>query len=511
MTFDRAAALRNAGNLLRQRKVEAAIEEYLRIVEHDPRDWSTANTLGDLYVRADRRDKAIEQFTRIADTFLADGFLSRAWAVYKKVLKLDPDHEHALLQIAHMAAAKGMRAEARGCLTAVAARRRAGGDLAGVAEIAIRLSALDPDDLAARLGAASARAEAGDRAGAAADLRLVATELDRQGRQADAIQALRSAVAWDPDDRETRARLLRAYVAAGDFARARTCAETADELQTLAGVLDTAGQVKEALDVLRQAARSAPDDADLRARLGLALAACGEPHAAESMANEAAVASTDEAGRADARDVPPLAMDAAGLDTDAIFAVGVEEPAGLPGPEAAADFDVSLPVVPDPIARTVTFEPPVARRQEAPAVEFSRDLEEVFAHFRAEAAHGDTDVAETQLELGLSLCRSGLLDDGMRALEIASRSPRHRFRAATHLGCRHRDRGNFGEAIDWFEHAAEVQAPTVEAGHALLYDLADVLERAGEAARALAIWLELQTEAGDYRDVGLRLEKLAKG
>ena len=50
MAIDRAAALRTAEALLRQERLEPAIAEDLRVVEDQPRDWNTANTLCDHYV-----------------------------------------------------------------------------------------------------------------------------------------------------------------------------------------------------------------------------------------------------------------------------------------------------------------------------------------------------------------------------------------------------------------------------------------------------------------------------
>jgi hypothetical protein len=44
----------------------------------------------------------------------------------------------------------------------------------------------------------------------------------------------------------------------------------------------------------------------------------------------------------------------------------------------------------------------------------------------------------------------------------------------------------------------------------VLYELADALESEGERARALAVWLELQTDAGSFRDVAARIDRLAK-
>ena len=68
--------------------------------------------------------------------------------------------------------------------------------------------------------------------------------------------------------------------------------------------------------------------------------------------------------------------------------------------------------------------------------------------------------------------------------------------------------GDHVHAIEWYERAVEAVAPTPMAHHALLYDLALALEAHGEGARALAVLLELQAEAGDYRDVSSRLEQL---
>jgi len=139
VAIDRAAVLRNAEKLLRQGKLDAAIAEYRRVVEDQPRDWNTANILGDLYLRAAQSDRALEQFVRIADSLNADGFFSKAAALYKKILKIRPDDEHALMQAGVIAANQGMIVDARAYLTAAAKRRTARGDDEGVAEIRARL------------------------------------------------------------------------------------------------------------------------------------------------------------------------------------------------------------------------------------------------------------------------------------------------------------------------------------------------------------------------------------
>jgi len=149
VAIDRAASLRNAEKLLRQGKLDLAIAEYLRVVEEFPRDWNTGNILGDLYVRAGLIDRAVDHFIRIADSLSDEGFLPKAHAIYKKILKIKPDHEHALLQGAEIAGSQGMLVDARAYLNALLERRRSKGDQRGVAQMRIRLAMLDPADFSA--------------------------------------------------------------------------------------------------------------------------------------------------------------------------------------------------------------------------------------------------------------------------------------------------------------------------------------------------------------------------
>ena len=118
--------------------------------------------------------------------------------------------------------------------------------------------------------------------------------------------------------------------------------------------------------------------------------------------------------------------------------------------------------------------------------------------------------AEQQYKRGLALREAGDIDGCIAALQAASQAPKLRFVTASLLARIFRERGLNRQAIEWFEKAAQAPAATAEEGHDLLYDLADALENEGEIARALVISLELQAEAGDYRDVAARIERLTK-
>jgi tetratricopeptide (TPR) repeat protein len=698
--IDRAAALRNAEKLLRQGKLEAAIAEYVRVVEDQPTDWNTANTLGDLYARAGQIDRAVEQFARIADGLSLEGFLSKAAALYKKIIKLQPDHEHALLQAGEIAAGLGLFADARGYFTAVADRRQARGDSRGAAVARVRLGTLDPTDYERRTAAASARAELGEVREAVLDLKQIAAELDAKDRPKEAVDALRHAVLLDPSDEEIRTQLLAFYVGVEDFGRAREFATTVEQLQELADALDLRGRHEEALDTLRDAVWIAPDDAGLRAHIaracvarndmagaaefvsvdtagddpellllvaeiklragqideGLAAArrllACDfdareriaslglhiVEHAPDAglrltdVAIDAAVARSDWAWSATAlRDfvrrvpnsIPALTRlieicmdgglesamygaqvmladaylaagsaseacviaedlvvrdpgDAANIeryrralmlmnepDPDAVIAERLRGPSLFATPDAAIEAD-EAPVVTPPkpaaaaqppkpapappppqhtrgdeqyelSANAIDIEsifdeleerPPTAHaRSESVEVDLSivlndikrpaainaPDVDGAFGQLRDEAARrSPVEAAEAEYTRALAFRQAGDIEGCIVALQSASRAPKFQFAAAALLGQLFKERGQLEESIEWLERAADAPAPGSAEAHRVLYELADALEAAGESTRALAICLELQADAGPYRDVAARIDRLTR-
>jgi hypothetical protein len=138
-------------------------------------------------------------------------------------------------------------------------------------------------------------------------------------------------------------------------------------------------------------------------------------------------------------------------------------------------------------------------------------LDDVFKDFRdAVTRQGGVDQSAQHMTLARTYLEMGMLEEAITALKNAVRSPRQRFEAGVLLGRLYKSRGDVPHAIEWFERAAEAPAPTADEGRALLYNLAATLEEAGEIARALAVFLELQADAGDYRDVAARVDHLSR-
>jgi tetratricopeptide (TPR) repeat protein len=614
--IDREDTLKKAEKLVRQGKLDAAIAEYLRVVEDQPGDWTTANSLADLYVRAGQPELAAGQYARIAAHFMEEGFYPKASAIYKKLLKLTPDDESAQLNLAELSQKQGLLADAKAQLNAVEARRRSRGDRAGAAEILVRRAALDPADFDARTAGARMLAEMGRTEEAAAWFRSIHDDLLEKDRPQDALDALRESVELNPYDQEARATLAKVAVNAGDFESARRFLdrETAGNdpalLMPLVEMEFKAGRPDAARELLPALLAGGRDQRQRVVELAWALAG-SNPDAAFVLIEAAADAAVAQSEFADGaavlkefvtrvpRQIPALlklvevcvdgGLEAAMYETqaelaDAYLATGqpaearliaedlvarepweqahidrfrralimlkVSDPDSLiavrlSGQEPFTAKDVFAPAVSsadesaltgldesiatpqasdlplpppftigDPVAPVSGVEP-ASESLEPPPTDQTEHVPDLLAEVSPQpdpvpAPEPPKDQAAEHMALARTYLEMNMPDEAVAPLRAASEAIRFRFEAASLLGRVHQQRGETLEAIDWFERAAEAPAPTPDEGHALLYDLGMLVEESGDTSRALAVFLELQSDAGPYRDVAERVERLAR-
>ena len=265
MAIDRDATLKQAEKLLRQGKLDGAIAEYVRLVEDQPRDWNSINALGDLYVRAGRNDKAIEQFIRVADHQFSEGFFPKSAALYKKALKFQPDHEHILMQLASIGERQGKFVDAKQYLRQVAKQRESRGEARAAAECILRLGSLPESDVEAKVAGAHAAQQLGDGFRAVELLKEAATVLEKEKKRNDALQLLAEAAEIDPFDAELRVRLAREFLGAGQPKQARaylsfeTAGDDVELLLALATLEFADGREEDARVAMGRVLALAPD------------------------------------------------------------------------------------------------------------------------------------------------------------------------------------------------------------------------------------------------------------
>src|SRR2546430_8093707 len=91
MAFDKVKILRTAEKYLELGKIPAAIKEYSQVVQQEPDDFTTLNTLGDLYARVGNQTAAVSCFHRIAHHYREQGFSLKSIAD-RKSTRLNSSH-----------------------------------------------------------------------------------------------------------------------------------------------------------------------------------------------------------------------------------------------------------------------------------------------------------------------------------------------------------------------------------------------------------------------------------
>lgn len=144
MSFDKIKAMRNAERFLSQGKIRAAISEYKRIVENDPKDFSTMNILGDLYVKGNESTEAVSCFKQVAEHYNKQGFAQKAIAIYNKISRLEPNSVEVSEKLAQLYQSRGSFAEARSHYVALAEQYQRKGKKNEALEIWKQIAQLDP-------------------------------------------------------------------------------------------------------------------------------------------------------------------------------------------------------------------------------------------------------------------------------------------------------------------------------------------------------------------------------
>lgn len=256
MIFDKTLAMRNAERHLVQGKIKAAIDEYKQVVKHDAKDFSTLNMLGDLYSKNSQNKEAVGCYTTVAEHYSDQGFAQKGIAIYKKIIKLEPNSIEISEKLAELYKQKGSLIEAKSHYTTLAAHYEKSGQMIEALAIWKQIAMLDTKNTEVYLTiaksylkenqkdeAADAFAESGLRwqttgnHSAALESFSEALELKQNdakilsgfvesmfalGKADEAAERLKEILKAEPNNRDTRFLLVDCYIESGNTAEAES-------------------------------------------------------------------------------------------------------------------------------------------------------------------------------------------------------------------------------------------------------------------------------------------------
>jgi tetratricopeptide (TPR) repeat protein len=279
--------LRSAEKQIARGKFDQALKDYLRVLDDNPKDISTLNKVGDLYVRMNRSADSIPFFKRIAEVCSLDGFFLKAIAIYKKINKIDPARLEVYERLADLYTKQGLSQDARTQYQVLADHYQKTDQPQEAIASYKKMAAVDPNDLKIQVRLADLYRSVNQLEDAVMQYGLVGSMLLRRGAQDEAGAVFQKALELSPQDAAARNTLVRSLLAQKNPAAAqailKAAPRTADTLALMAEAQFDLGQKLEAVRTAEQAL--ALDEANQGARLALCRAHLAEANYEAALAD----------------------------------------------------------------------------------------------------------------------------------------------------------------------------------------------------------------------------------
>ncbi|HTO77340.1 MAG TPA: tetratricopeptide repeat protein [Thermoanaerobaculia bacterium] len=217
---NRDQILQGAEKLLARGKLDAALKEYLRVLEENPKDISTLNKVGDLYVRINRPSDSIPFFMRIADFYAKDGFFLKAIAIYKKINKIDPARLEVYEQLADLYHKQGLTQDARSQYQVLADHYSKNNRPEDAIAAYKKMVAVEPGDLKIQARLADLYRVNRQINHAVAQYGVIGAALAERGAHDEAIAVFQKALELVPGDADVQRKLVRSMLAQKNAAAA---------------------------------------------------------------------------------------------------------------------------------------------------------------------------------------------------------------------------------------------------------------------------------------------------
>jgi tetratricopeptide (TPR) repeat protein len=296
MAVDKNKIIAEATKLVQKGALDKAIATYQKILAEDPKDVRILLKVGELYQKRGEDKQAAEAFKKVAETYAEQGFFLKSVAVYKQIVKLDPEDVRVNERLAGLYQQLGLMSDAMSQYQLMAAACERAGDAARLTDVLRKMVELDPENIASSVKLGELCARSGQAGPALEHFRRAADHLKKHNRADEYLKIAERIAVLAPDDLALTRELANIYLAKGDTKRAlaklQLCfkadpkdvttlnllaqafrdlgqtSKTVSVYKELAHVHAEAGRASEARATWRKVEELAPDDPDLAEATG---------------------------------------------------------------------------------------------------------------------------------------------------------------------------------------------------------------------------------------------------
>ncbi len=181
---------KKAAEFEQKKQFDKALEVYLQIIAHaeekDNRDVTVYNRVGDLYLRLNKADQAVNYYEQAVDLYTDGGYLNNAIALCNKILRHAPARHQIYYKLGKISAKKGFNSDAKKNFLEYADRMHRAGKDTDAFKALQEFADLCPGQDDIRLMLADQLARAGKKVEAIEQLQILHESLDAEGRAGEA-------------------------------------------------------------------------------------------------------------------------------------------------------------------------------------------------------------------------------------------------------------------------------------------------------------------------------------
>jgi tetratricopeptide (TPR) repeat protein len=489
---EKDAKVEKARQLAESGKFAQAIDAWRQLLDETPHnDANVYNTIGDLCLKNKATPDAIDAYGKAARFYLQEGFHLKAIALYKKILKFDPNRAEMYTLLGDLNVVRGLLNNAVADYLSGAKMYLKIGKAMNALTLFRKITKVDPQNTDMRLRVADLCLKEKLTEEAIDEYLRIGRDYQRAGRHDEAKKLYEQILKISPKHAEARQRLDTPYQSELDVPEPE--APTLEEMT----ISDT---VQSAVALETPAAPGPAPAADDLVGLDVSLEA-GMPASeatTEPVVEQPAAVPADELAAGIEFNVEGLKFDPHGTASPTPPAPPAEAPAPAPEPAAV------------PVAEASGAEEKFAgARPGGEALQaVAPDAEAMWGelHKGTEGQVGDED-CETHYDLGVAYKEMGLIAEAVEELRLAARGPTRFVDACTMLAACYKDQSLSAPAIAFLERVladAGCVGPSVPYAK---YDLAVLYEEEGFADKAIRLYEDIPS----IRDVEARLRRLQGG
>ncbi|NOZ00957.1 MAG: tetratricopeptide repeat protein [Deltaproteobacteria bacterium] len=259
---NRAKVIAAAHKYLSKGDLKRAIREYDKVLREDPSDIRTKLKVADLLFRMGEKDRATAAFEDVAEFYASQGFLLKAVAVFKQVLKLKPNDVDIHLSLANLYQQIGLVNDAIGQYREAITLQDEQGLALDRLKTAQKMLELDPDNARLRVALAEDFSREGMIEEAVHEFRSAADILKAAGMMDEYVEVSERLLYHQPDDFDVNRELAAYYAGRQDALKALTRLQVCfkdrpndpEVLDLLGQVFEFSGQPQKAVAVLKSLA-----------------------------------------------------------------------------------------------------------------------------------------------------------------------------------------------------------------------------------------------------------------